>query len=310
MDASREETTPVTPADAERHRAHELWIRITPGVFVLLWSTGFIGAKFGLPYAEPLTFLFIRFGILVALLVPFAFVTRAPWPESWSLAGHVAVTGALVHGGYLGGVFVAISLGVSAGLAALIVGLQPLLTAVVVGPLLGERVSLRQWLGLVLGLGGVVLVVAEKMAGTGIGFDALGIVFAVGALFSITFGTVYQKRFCGGMDLRTGTAIQYMAATVVMGTLAPLFETMEVAWTGEFVFALFWLVFVLSVGAISLLMLMIRRGEVARVASFFYMVPPVTALIAWGMFGERLGVVALAGMALAVIGVALVVSRR
>lgn len=281
-----------------------------PFVFVLLWSTGFIGAKFGLPYAEPLTFLLWRFVILVALLVPFALLTRAAWPKSWRLAGHIAVSGLLVHAGYLGGVFVAIGLGVSAGLASLVVGLQPLLTAAVVGPLLGEVVAARQWLGLILGLGGVVMVVSEKVAAGGTGFDAWGMVAAVVALVSITLGTVYQKRYCGGMELRTGTAIQYMAAAAAMLVLAPLFETMVVDWTGEFIFALFWLVGVLSVGAISLLMLMIRWGEVARVASFFYMVPPVTALVAWALFGEQMGPLALAGMGVAVAGVALVVVRR
>jgi len=288
----------------------DLLIQGMPFLFVLLWSTGFIGAKYGLPYAEPLTFLLWRFAILVALLVPFALLTRAAWPKTWSLAGHIAVSGLLVHAGYLGGVFVAISLGVSAGLASLVVGLQPLLTAAVVGPLLGERVTLRQWTGLALGLGGLVMVVGEKVAAGGAGVDAWGMVAAVVALVCITLGTVYQKRFCGGMELRTGTAIQYAAATVVMLIVAPLFETMVVQWTGDFVFALFWLIGVLSVGAISLLMVMIRRGEVARVASFFYMVPPVTALVAWAMFGERMGVVALGGMAVAVVGVALVVTRK
>lgn len=287
-----------------------LLVQAMPFVFVLLWSTGFIGAKFGLPYAEPLTFLLWRFVILVALLVPFALLTRAAWPKSWRLAGHIAVSGLLVHAGYLGGVFVAIGLGVSAGLASLVVGLQPLLTAAVVGPLLGEVVAPRQWLGLILGLGGVVMVVSEKVAAGGTGFDAWGMVAAVVALVSITLGTVYQKRYCGGMELRTGTAIQYMAAAAAMLVLAPLFETMVVDWTGEFIFALFWLVGVLSVGAISLLMLMIRWGEVARVASFFYMVPPVTALVAWALFGEQMGPLALAGMGVAVAGVALVVVRR
>jgi len=281
-----------------------------PFVFVLLWSTGFIGAKYGLPYAEPLTFLLWRFIILVALLVPFALLTRAAWPKSWRLAGHIAVSGLLVHAGYLGGVFVAISVGVSAGLASLVVGLQPLLTAAVVGPLLGETVAARQWLGLVLGLGGLVMVVGEKVADGGGGVDGWGMVAAVVALVSITLGTVYQKRFCGGMELRSGTTIQYTAAAAAMLVIAPLFETMDVQWTGDFVFALFWLIGVLSLGAISLLMLMIRWGEVARVASFFYMVPPVTALVAWAMFGERMGLVALAGMGVAVAGVALVVARK
>lgn len=286
-------------------------VPFVPVVFVLLWSTGFIGAKFGLPYAEPLTFLLIRYAILVCLLVPFALIVRARWPRSPAQVFHTAVTGLLVHAVYLGGVFTAIAHGLSAGLASLIVGLQPLLTAVVVGPFLGEKVTPRQWLGLVLGLGGVCMVVAEKLLIMGLsGFSWIGVGLCIGSLIGITFGTVYQKRFCQGMDLRTGTVIQYVAAAVVTGIAAPLVETMQVQWTGEFVFAVGWLVLVLSIGAISLLMLMIRWGEVARVASFFYMVPPVTALVAWLMFDERLGPLALAGLAVAAAGVALVVARK
>ncbi|MCA1941376.1 MAG: DMT family transporter, partial [Caenispirillum bisanense] len=187
----------------------------------------------------------------------------------------------------------------------------PLLTAVAVGPLLGERVTGRQWLGLVLGLGGVGMVVGEKLAGTGVvALDPVALVGAVLALLGITAGTLYQKRFGGGIDLRLGTFIQYVAAAAVVGVAALAVETREVQWTGEFVFALGWLVVVLSLGAISLLMMLIRRGEAARTASLFYLVPPVTAVTAWGLFGETLGPVALVGMGVAVAGVALVVSRR
>lgn len=282
-----------------------------PGVFVLLWSTGFIGAKYGLPYAEPLTFLLLRFVIVVALLLPVALLTRAPWPSRLVDVGHVAVTGLLVHAVYLGGVFASIDLGVPAGLAALIVGLQPLLTATLVGPLLGERVRPRQWLGFLLGLAGVFMVMAEKLVpadGGGFGdlafqgFGLGGITLALAALVGITAGTLYQKRFCQALDLRTGTVIQYAAATVAMAVFAPLFETMRVQWTGDFVFALMWLVVVLSLGAISLLMMLIRRGEAARTAGLFYLVPPCTALVAYFLFDERLGLLALAGMAIAAAG--------
>lgn len=230
--------------------------------------------------------------------------------------GHVAVTGLLVHAVYLGGVFASIDLGVPAGLAALIVGLQPLLTATLVGPLLGERVRPRQWLGFLLGLAGVFMVMAEKLVpadGGGFGdlafqgFGLGGITLALAALVGITAGTLYQKRFCQALDLRTGTVIQYAAATVAMAVFAPLFETMRVQWTGDFVFALMWLVVVLSLGAISLLMMLIRRGEAARTAGLFYLVPPCTALVAYFLFDERLGLLALAGMAIAAAGVALVV---
>lgn len=285
-----------------------------PGLFVLLWSTGFIGAKYGLPYVEPFTFLLLRFAIVVALLLPVALVTRAPWPRRWVDVGHVAVTGLLVHAVYLGGVFAAIDLGVPAGLAALIVGLQPLLTATLVGPLLGERVRPRQWLGFMLGLAGVFMVLGEKLGGAEggslfQGFGGGGIVLTLAALIGITAGTLYQKRFCQALDLRTGTVIQYAAATAAMAAVAPLFETMRIQWTGDFVFALTWLVVVLSLGAISLLMMLIRRGEAARTAGLFYLVPPCTALVAYLLFDERLGLLALAGMAIAAAGVALVVRR-
>jgi drug/metabolite transporter (DMT)-like permease len=280
------------------------WVKLMPGLFVLLWSTGFIGAKFGLPYVEPLTFLLIRLSTVAAVLGLVGLALRAPWPKRPVDVVHVCVAGILVHGVYLGGVFEAIALGLPAGVSALVVGLQPLLTAMLVGPLLGERVSGRQWAGFALGLAGVLLVVWEKLAlepgyGTGL---ALSVV----SLLAITIGTLYQKRFCSGMDLRTGTAIQYAATSALLLPLALALETMEVHWTGEFVFALAWLSLVLSVGAVFLLFALIRRGAAARVASLFYLVPPVTALTAWAMFDERLGLPALAGMTLAAVGVALV----
>ncbi|MBC7905814.1 MAG: DMT family transporter [Rhodospirillaceae bacterium] len=282
-----------------------------PAVFVVLWSTGFIGAKFGLPYAEPFTFLSLRFVAVIALLGGVAVVMRAPWPNDRRLVGHLAVSGLLVHGLYLGGVFAAIRDGLPSGLTALVVGLQPLLTAVVTGRLLGEVVSRRQWGGLALGLAGVAMVLSTRLTGLEWGtlpWRALG--FALVALLGMTAGTLYQKRFCTGMDLRTGAVLQYVAAALVMLPLAALTETMRVEWTGSFIFALGWLVLVLSVGAISLLMMLIRQGEAARVASLFYLVPPVTALMAWALFDERLSAVGLAGMVLAAAGVALVVSRR
>lgn len=272
-----------------------------PPLFVLLWSTGFIGAKFGLPYAEPFTFLLIRMVAVSSLLAAAALMWRASWPRSWRLVGHVAWAGLLVHGGYLGGVFLAIHWGLSAGATALVVGLQPLLTAALAGPLLGERISRGQWVGLVLGLVGVVLVVSSKLAA---GAGALiGLGPAAFSLLCITFGTLHQKRYCGGMDLRSGAAIQYAAAAALYAGLALSTETMQVEWTGEFIFALVWLTLVLSVGAIFLLFIMIRAGAASKVASLFYLTPPTTALIAWGLFGETMSAVALAGMALAAAGV-------
>ncbi len=280
------------------------WPAAMPAVFVVLWSSGFIGAKYGLPYAEPLTFLLWRFVLATGLLL--ALALRAPWPRSAAEAGHIAMAGLLVHAGYLGGVFGAIAQGVSAGEMALIAGLQPVLTAAAAGPVLGERVSARQWTGLALGLAGVVLVVQHRLT---LAAPPAGYALAVIALLGITAGTLYQKRWCAHMDLRSGGVIQFAASAAAMALLAPALETMNIRWTGEFVFALAWLVLVLSLGAITLLYLLIRRGAAARVTSMFYLVPPVTALMASGMFGEELTAIGLAGMALTVAGVALAVYR-
>ena len=275
----------------------------TPALFVILWSTGFIGARLGLPHAGPLTFLSLRYALAAGLLVLVSLAVRAPWPRRWKEVGHFAVAGLLVHGVYLGGVFVGISMGVEAGVSALIVGLQPLLTAAFAGVLLGERVDARQWLGLALGLLGVSLVLAGKV-GQAPG-NMLGMIACVAALFGITAGTLYQKRFCEGMDLRTGSVVQFVAAGLATTPLAFWLEDTLVDWNVEFVFALIWLVFVLSLGAVSLLYVLIRRGAASRVASLFFLVPPCTALIAWPLFGETVGLVALAGMALTATGVAL-----
>jgi drug/metabolite transporter (DMT)-like permease len=274
-----------------------------PALFVVLWSTGFIGARLGLPHAGPLTFLALRYGLAAGLLVLVALATRAPWPRRPAEIGHYAVAGLLVHGVYLGGVFVGISLGVEAGVSALIVGLQPLLTAALAGTLLGERVAPRQWAGLGLGLLGVALVLARKL-GQGPG-DALGGLACVAALLGITAGTFYQKRYCAGMDLRSGGAVQFAAAALATALPALLFEDTHIDWTAEFAFALLWLVLVLSLGAVSLLYVLIRRGAASRVSGLFFLVPPCTALIAWPLFGETLGLVALLGMALTVAGVAM-----
>lgn len=281
-----------------------------PLLFVVLWSTGFIGAKFGLPYAEPFTFLFIRFVLTLALLVPLAHWLSGEWPRGARLWGHIAVSGLLVHGAYLGGVFYGIYLGMPAGLASLLVGLQPLLTAALAGPLLGERLGGRQWLGLVLGLVGVTLVLGGKLdPGEALfqGFGAGALLAILIALLGIAGGTLYQKRHCTGMPLLSGTVVQYLAAGAVLGLGALLFEERRVTWTPTFALTLGWLVLVLSIAAILLLMALIRRGEASRVASLFYLVPPVTALQAWWLFDEALPPVSLAGMAVAIAGVVLVV---
>jgi drug/metabolite transporter (DMT)-like permease len=273
-----------------------------PAVFVLLWASGFIGAKFGLPYAEPMTFLAIRMAAVVALLGLIAMVTRPRWPDRTGMA-HSAVTGLLVHGCYLGGVFISIDQRLPAGIAALVVGLQPVLTSTLANRLLGERVTPRQWSGLLLGIAGVYLVVHGRTEGE---TPLLAWGAATIALVSITIGTLYQKRFGGGIDWRSGLFIQYVAATVLFAAGAFAFDSGRVQWTGEFLFAVAWLVFVLSFGAIWLLYFLIRRQAATRVVSLFYLTPPITALMAWALFDERLAPLAILGMAVCVVGVALV----
>lgn len=283
--------------------------QLIPLVFVLLWSTGFIGARFGLPYIEPFHFLFIRMLLTLVVFALLIVVLRARWPTAVQ-AGHQMVVGLLVHACYLGGVFAAIRWQMPAGVASLIVGLQPLLTAVLALVLWQQRLRPLQWLGLVLGLLGVALVLA--------GGDRLGqfelapaaLVAVLVALCAISCGTLYQKRFGQGVDLLTGSFFQYFATALAMGLLTWGFEQGRVDWQPQLIGALLWLVLGLSVSAILLLMVMIRDGEAARVASYFYLVPPVTAIEAWWLFDERLGVMALCGVATAVAGVYLVLRAQ
>jgi len=283
--------------------ATSLLVIAAPAVFVLLWSSGFIGAKYGLPYAEPFTFLLLRFVVVTVLFAAAALAVGAKWPTGAGML-HVAVAGILIHATYLGGVFVAIHRGLPAGTAALVTALQPLLTAIAAGPYLGERITARQWIGLILGLFGVLLVVQRKL---GVSEGDIGaVIAALIAVLGITAGTLYQKRHGGAMDVRTGSVVQFGASALVILPLAWLSETMEVRWSSEFVFALGWLCVVLSLGAISLLLWLIRHGAAARVASLFYMVPPATAVTAWILFDETFGLDGLIGMAVVVTGVALV----
>jgi drug/metabolite transporter (DMT)-like permease len=293
----------MSAAGTLRVEARPAWTSAMPGVFVVLWSTGFVGAKLGLPYAGPLTFLALRFAVVTGIMLTVALATRAAWPHPRE-AGHAAVVGLLIQFLYLGGVFFGISRGVSAGVAALIVGVQPILTAAFAGAVVGDRVTRRQWTGLALGLVGVACVVWEKIDLAGA--QSSGLLAVVGALLGITFGTLYQKRYCGGIDLRCATVLQNASAGAAMLACAFLLEPMRIAWTAEFVFALLWLCLVLSVGATILLLWLIRHGAASRVASLFYLVPPVTAFMAFLLFRETLGLAALAGMGLTMAGVALV----
>ena len=274
--------------------------RFAPLLFVLLWSTGFIGAKFGLPHAEPLSFLLVRYLFVISLMTLLALAMRAPWPRDARQWLHIGISGLLVHAIYLGGVFMSISKGLPAGVASLVVGIQPLLTAVGAGWLLNETVLKRQWFGLLLGFVGVALVVSGKI-GSGFGLDALWP--ALAALAGITAGTLYQKRFCPSFDWRTGAIAQFLPTAIATGIVVVLSGDYRVDWVPDFIFALGWLVLVLSLGAVSLLNMLIRRGTAVNLASLFYLVPPSTALIAWLLFDERRAGMALVGMALAVWGV-------
>jgi drug/metabolite transporter (DMT)-like permease len=292
-----------------------LWMASMPWLFVLLWSTGFIGARLGMPHAEPMTFLFLRFVGVLVLMVPFVVVARVPLPQhkkgaatrtDWRMVGHIAAAGLFLQAGYLGGIWAAVKLGMPAGVSALIAGMQPILTALVMARL-GERVTGRQWLGLLLGIGGVGLVVANKLSASGL--SPASLLLASGALLSITIGTIYQKRFCPRFDLRMGSVIQFAAAALACVPFMFLFETRQVQWTPEMIGALAWSVVALSIGAISLLFLLIRQGAATRVSSLMYLTPPTTAVMAWLLFGERFPPLAALGMGLAAAGVALVIRR-
>jgi len=259
-------------------------------------------ARYGMPHAEPMTFLFMRFSGVLLIMLPLCLLARVQWPAPRQMA-HIALAGVLLQAGYLGGVWAAIKLGMSASLSALIVGLQPILTAWL-GALVAERVSGRQWLGLLAGLGGVGLVVTAKFSL--IGLTGTSLLLCVLALFSITAGTLYQKRFCPQFDLRAGSVLQFGASALVCLPLMFAFETRVVDWQPAVVAALLWSIFALSIGAISLLFMMIRDGAATQVASYMYLTPPVTALMAWALFAEPITLTTLAGTALTVVALWLV----
>ena len=279
--------------------------RAAPAIFVVLWSTGFIGTRYVLNNAEPLTYLAIRMAFVVGLMAIIVAVARPKWPNRTGI-GHSIVAGLLVHGFYLAGTAVAIAHSIPAGLSALIPGLQPILTSTLANRWLGERVTPLQWTGLLLGLAGVVLILHDRpMSGeAGWGWLASGV-----SLVSITLGTLYQRRYCNAIDWRAGNLVQYIAAAIFFGLGAWLFETNVVHWTTEFMLALVWLAVVLSIGSIGLLYWLIRRSAATSVASLFYLVPAVTSLMAYVLFGERLDAIAIGGMAACAAAVFLV-NRR
>jgi drug/metabolite transporter (DMT)-like permease len=284
-------------------RLTRLAITTAPAVFVLLWSTGFIGARYGLPYIEPLTFLAVRMGFAVVIMAAIALLAGARLTNTNEI-GHSLVAGSLMHGLTLGGAFTAISQGIPAGIVALILGLQPIVTSILANRLMDEKIARLQSVGLALGLVGVLLVLHDRnivLAGS-----VLGWVASFLSLIGITLGTLYQKRYCSSIDWRTGNLVQYLGAGVLFTLGAFAFETREINWTGELIFALVWLVLVLSIAAVALMYWLIRRSGATEFASLFYLVPVVTALLAYILFDERLDSISILGMLICTGGVALV----
>lgn len=283
--------------------------RLAPALFVFLWSTGFVASKLGAPYAEPFTFLSVRFLSVIVIMVPICLMAGASWPRGSAFV-HSLVVGALIHATYLGGVFWALRHGLPAGVTALIVSLQPVLTAILAWPLIGERITAKHWGGLALGLAGAVLVVLPKLesavSADGSGITAVTVGSALVALFGMTLGTIYQKNSVAHPDLRTGSVVQFLGALLVSGPLALLVETREIVWSQDFVIALVWLVLPMSIISINLLMVLIRQNAVARLSGIFYLVPAVTAAIAYVVFGETLSVLQLVGVGLVMAAVFLI----
>jgi drug/metabolite transporter (DMT)-like permease len=283
--------------------SHTAWLRAMPIVFVLIWSTGFIVARYGMPHAPPLKFLATRYALSLLCFVVWVVLARVALPSSRAQWGHLAVVGVLVHAGYLGGVWSAVKLGMGSGLSALIVGLQPVLTALWMS-YAGGKVSARQWGGLVLGFIGLLLVVSSKL-GQGEA-TAANLTFAALALLSITTGTLYQKRFVAPCDVRSANALQLGAALLVTLPLA-LLEPEVMQWNAQLTWAMAWSVVGLTLGGSSLLYLLIQRGAATSVTSLLYLVPPTTALMAWVLFSEAITAATVLGTALTALGVFLVV---
>ena len=283
---------------------NQAWLRALPWLFVLIWSTGFIVARYGMPNSPPFTFLLWRYVFSILCFVLWVKWARVPWPQGRAQWGHLAITGVLMHAGYLGGVWAAVKVGMGAGLTALIVGLQPVLTAIWLSAR-GGHVTRRQWQGLALGFVGLAMVVSRKLEG-GIEVTPWSLNMITMALVSITTGTLYQKRFVQTCDVRSANAVQLMAAYVVTLPLA-LLETEPALWNAEMTWAMVWAVLVLTLGGSSLFYILIQRGAAAAVTSLLYLVPPTTAVMAWVLFSEPITLVTLAGIAVTATGVSLVV---
>ena len=288
--------------------------RLIPWLFVLIWSTGFVAAKYGLPYAEPFTLLSYRNGLTLIVLFIIMQVKKSIWPSSGMAFIHLMVTGLLIHGVYLGGVFQAIKWEIPIGLTAMIIGLQPLVMAFIAVIILHERIIRKQWIGLIIGLLGLYLVLFEKfdlaIEGFFTGFSFLAVLAVFGSLVGISLGTIYQKRFCSDMDLISGTLIQYLGAFILCIIMSLCFETGDILWTNAFMITLAWQVFGLSIGAVLLLMTMIKQDALARVGSYFYLVPVLVAIQAWYLFDETMNFISIIGVLLIVFAVAIASSKK
>lgn len=288
-----------------------LLLTLAPGLFVLIWSTGWISARFAAPYADPLTFLSVRYALAGALLAVLCVASGVVWPRG-KAAAHAALSGVLLHAIYLGGVWWAISKGLPAGISGLIAAVQPILTAFLAPRLAGETIPLRHWLGIVLGFGGILMVLGPKLAGlsgAALSSQLMPLGINVIAMISVTLGTFYQKRFIAAGDLRAVTVLQYAGALAITLPIAWLTEPMRIAWNLSMVLNMAWAVLALSIGAIGLLLMLIRQGAVSRAAALIYLVPPTVALEAFLLFGETLNGLQMVGMAVTAFGVALAVRR-
>ncbi|MGO4622663.1 DMT family transporter [Ensifer sp. 2YAB10] len=280
--------------------------RLAPAIFVLLWSTGWVVAKYAAAYADPLTFLVLRYTLAIVLFILFCIATGARWPKSWSMAGHAVVSGMFLHGLYLASVWWAIGEGVPAGISGIIAGLQPLMTAVAAAFVIDERLSMQQKLGLVLGFFGIALAVLPKVLAIDTGATPvhfLPVIINVLGMGAVTYGTLYQKRHLQSGDIRTIAALQYLGALIVTIPLALMLEDLHVTWNLQIALSLAWSVLGLSMGAIALLLYLIRRGQVSRAASLIYLVPPLAAVQAAIFFGEALTLPMIIGTVIAVAGV-------
>ncbi|MCX6459903.1 MAG: DMT family transporter [Actinobacteria bacterium] len=285
--------------------------RLAPIAFVLVWSTGFIGARYGLPYAPPFTLLAIRLSLAAAALALLALVTRSSWPRKRVAYERSTIIGILLHTCYLGGVFVSIDHGLPVAVSALIVCLQPVCVAALAGPLLGERLMPRQWTGIALGLMGALIVLEPGLGSTGdSAYQPIAVAAAIIALIASTIATLLQKKWGGGIAMLPGTAVQYAAATVVLVVLAAAFDHRPVDWTPQLIGALIWMVFALSIGAVLLMFWLLRRGTASGFSSLYFLVPPVTLVMGFVLFGQTLPPLALVGFAISSLGVLLVRESR